>query len=252
MKNNTDYREEDMLFKKVNSILRTSGINYWVCHGTLLGIVRDSMILPWDNDIDFAVWKDEVQIEYIEQLFRNNGFQQEYIFGEMDCLHFETNTKKVDISFYEKDKTTASVKWIAPNRKFLDRIYSFIVERLYMPKIINKIKCKKSDIRLLVKCFLTNILIFVEPFLSLKFKEKLYKKIKRGFTYTGYSYPLELMNFKTISFLGESIPIPVDSEKCLELTYGLDWKIPKKNYIWYHEAKNLVNMEKDNDKIISK
>ena len=122
MKNN--YTEDDLLFKKVNKILSDTNINYWVCHGTLLGIVRDNMILPWDHDIDFAVWKDKVKIKEIEKLFIAHGYEQEYIFGEMDCLHFVSDTdKKVDISFYDVKDGVASIKWIAPSTTLKGKLF---------------------------------------------------------------------------------------------------------------------------------
>ena len=38
--------------------------NYWVCHGTLLGIIRDKNLIPWDNDIDLGVWKKNLKKKY--------------------------------------------------------------------------------------------------------------------------------------------------------------------------------------------
>ena len=79
MKNNS-YNDDEVLFKKVNEMFANSSFEYWICHGTLLGIIRDKKILSWDHDIDFAVWKDEVSIKNIEKLFKKNGFEQELIF----------------------------------------------------------------------------------------------------------------------------------------------------------------------------
>ena len=39
--------EVNDLFKKSVKILNDNNINYWVCHGTLLGIIRDNKLLPW-------------------------------------------------------------------------------------------------------------------------------------------------------------------------------------------------------------
>ena len=47
MKNDYSYSEDEILFKKVNQLLRSIKCEYWVCHGTLLGIIRDNMILPF-------------------------------------------------------------------------------------------------------------------------------------------------------------------------------------------------------------
>ena len=49
----------EVLFKACK-ILDTNSINYWICNGTLLGIIRENRILPWDHDIDIAVWENEI------------------------------------------------------------------------------------------------------------------------------------------------------------------------------------------------
>ena len=58
--------------------------------------------------------------------------------------------------------------------------------------------------------------------------------------YIGYSYPVELLVFKEIEYKEIALQVPINSEKYLELTYGLDWKTPKKDYIWYEDASNLT------------
>jgi len=50
-------KKVDQNLKLVIKILNTHKINYWICHGTLLGIIRDKKILPWDNDIDIGLIK---------------------------------------------------------------------------------------------------------------------------------------------------------------------------------------------------
>ncbi len=49
--------------KLVDSVKSLENIqqNYWVGHGTLLGIIRDKNLIPWDNDIDLGVWKKNLK-----------------------------------------------------------------------------------------------------------------------------------------------------------------------------------------------
>ncbi len=238
MKNNL-YNEDEILFKKVNNMFANSQYEYWICHGTLLGIIRDNMILPWDHDIDFAVWKDEVSTDNIITLFKKNGFEQEHIFGEMDCLHFISNTKKVDVSFYERKNGLASIKWIAPAKNLKDKILEFIASRICQPESVEDTKKDYGNIKSIFKYFFSKFLLSIEPIISLVIKKQIYKFVEKNFFYTGYSYPVELMTFKRIKFLEDYIPVPIDAQKCLSLTYGNNWRIPKKDYIWYDEAKNL-------------
>src|SRR5689334_18569499 len=47
-------KAREMLFKTVD-LLEENGIPYHLEGGTLLGIVRDKELLPWDHDVDVSV-----------------------------------------------------------------------------------------------------------------------------------------------------------------------------------------------------
>ena len=237
-----NYIKDEILFKKVNSILANSSFKYWVCHGTLLGIIRDNMIFPWDHDLDFAVWKDEVSFEEIQELFKKNGFEQEYFFGDMDCLHFISDSKKVDISFYKKKDGLASIKWVIPNSKANFNLAEFIAKIIYHPLNISEVTGNFKSIKSIFKLFFSKLILFFKPFISSNLKKKIYKYAQKDYIYSGYSYPESLMKFKPIVFLDEEVPVPIDSKKCLLLTYGKDWETTKKDYTWYNEAKNLIEL----------
>ena len=44
----------DLNFYEIINILNKFKIKYWICQGTLLGIIRDNQLLPCDHD--FGVW----------------------------------------------------------------------------------------------------------------------------------------------------------------------------------------------------
>ena len=54
--------KEQKIFKKLlkilklwNELAKENNIEYWACAGTLLGAVRHSGFIPWDNDIDISI-----------------------------------------------------------------------------------------------------------------------------------------------------------------------------------------------------
>lgn len=54
------------MMKHVSSVLDKVGIPYILEAGTLLGVVRENRLLPWDNDVDFTITK-----EYEDLLLKN-------------------------------------------------------------------------------------------------------------------------------------------------------------------------------------
>ncbi len=45
---------EKMLYD-VTKVFESTGTNYWLEGGTLIGIVREQRLLPWDNDMDISM-----------------------------------------------------------------------------------------------------------------------------------------------------------------------------------------------------
>ena len=125
-------------------ILNKLKLDYWVCHGTLLGIVRDKELLDWDNDIDIAVIEDQVNKENIIKEFLTNGFELKKKYFENDGLltFIRNGSKEVDINFYQlsSDKKKVSTYWFIPKNvicKMIDVLANAKNYRGRFYKIIN-------------------------------------------------------------------------------------------------------------------
>lgn len=55
LKNDDDLLIAEELMFNISDLLIKNNITYHIDHGTLLGIIRDERIMPWDIDIDFAI-----------------------------------------------------------------------------------------------------------------------------------------------------------------------------------------------------
>ena len=49
------------ILKLWNEFAKECGIGYWACGGTLLGAVRHSGFIPWDNDIDISIMLSDLK-----------------------------------------------------------------------------------------------------------------------------------------------------------------------------------------------
>ncbi|MCT7610847.1 LicD family protein [Aliarcobacter butzleri] len=65
-------KSEYFMFE-ICKLLEENHISYYIDHGTLLGIIRDEALIPWDTDIDLAVLiEDKEKIETMLKSYLNN------------------------------------------------------------------------------------------------------------------------------------------------------------------------------------
>ena len=64
-------RKSIIMLQHVTAMLDRMNIEYCLECGTLLGIVREQRLLPWDTDMDLMVpWKDRVKLYWSARIFR--------------------------------------------------------------------------------------------------------------------------------------------------------------------------------------
>ena len=62
------------LARILHNTLTKAKITYWACGGTLLGCLRHGGLIPWDDDVDFCIYKEDmVKIEQILAPFLNDN-----------------------------------------------------------------------------------------------------------------------------------------------------------------------------------
>ena len=127
----------DPNFISVINLFNNNNIPYWICHGTLLGIIRDNKLIEWDHDIDIAVWSDAIEKNYITDLFSKTNFKiKEGYMVKDDIVSFtKEGGRIVDINFYQKIKLDSNqaemayVNWFIPrnNAILLFAIISYFI-----------------------------------------------------------------------------------------------------------------------------
>lgn len=86
----------EKLLITVTQILNKHNIPYWLEGGTLLGIVRENRLLPWDNDVDISLRKtDEKKLLKILYKLWFRGYRVSVKYYEKSVLPF--NQKQVRI-----------------------------------------------------------------------------------------------------------------------------------------------------------
>ena len=49
------------MMNDVHLLLTHFGVKYWICGGTILGLVRHGGIIPWDDDVDIEILKSDLK-----------------------------------------------------------------------------------------------------------------------------------------------------------------------------------------------
>jgi hypothetical protein len=90
---------------KLDDILRSSGIRYWLSEGTALGVVRDQSLILWDDDVDISFMSEykERFIEHSLPRMLRCGFVLANVEHDSNFLSFVRNGEIVDIDIVEKD-----------------------------------------------------------------------------------------------------------------------------------------------------
>ncbi len=134
-KGNYHRRMKKMLLKTID-ILNEKGFKYWLEAGTLLGILRDGDLIPWDYDADLGIpaeSADEImklRFEFFPNyLIKRRRIQTPWLPGDMRVIKVKTPWEKIrQINFHidlfcvypVKDK----YRWVDSNAlKHVDRKY---------------------------------------------------------------------------------------------------------------------------------
>ena len=211
--------KDDEILKIACKLLKDNNINFWVCHGTLLGIIREGRLLPWDKDIDLGVWGHETDRANIARIFESAGYKQEFFFADVDSLHFRSKYKNIDINFFKKTHKIGSWQGAIANEGFLKKLIVHFAHIVHMRNLRNIEFPKNFFKKFFYLLFIVSTLI-LKTILSNSLKIKINNSALSCITYIGYSYPINLLRFREINYKGIFLQVPIDSEKCLELTYG--------------------------------
>ena len=227
---------ESVLFKAID-ILETLKIDYWVTDGTLLGIVRENRILPWDSDIDLGVWKSEISSLEIIETLKAHGFNYIEVLPDTDSLLFKIDDVQLDINMYSEHDGETSVKWASNPLGKVDKLIVQITSKIFENDKRSPMHNKERDPSII---FVTRyVLFFVAFFLTKRMREKMYEFARSRYLYLGTTYPTKLMSTKTIIFKQKEIKVPIKSEEYLKLTYGKGWQTANRDYIWEEDTTNL-------------
>lgn len=186
-------------FIEIVGFLRRHEIDFWLDQGTLLGVVRDGALLPWDKDIDISVWTD--------------GFDR--------ILEHRDEVRR--LGYYIEVHEPRDTMFLSKPRGYFIEICRHRVDGDRVVRFGGAPRNSASERRMKRWLLKMPHPIFVR---LRHFARKFLGKPPLPF-----HTPLELLDeFATVRFLGLDVPVPRRAEDYLAFKYGPDWRIPKREW----------------------
>lgn len=217
------------LLHQVKEVFDKHNIEFWLECGTLLGAVREGVILPWEHDIDFGAWLEKVPRSVQLVISKEFNVRNFKVFIDENHMTIKKNTDAyADINFYQLKNEYAIVSLSVPTTKTGERLRMFfkiLIVPYYYDFLHSKI-INYKNICILISRILPNVLRRILA----NFLEIILNKI--DVKDVSWIVPDRFFEkFSTIKFYGMEFKIPSKTSEYLEFRYGKDWKIPRKYWV---------------------
>lgn len=236
-----DQKEMVKVLQAFAEICDRHDIRWWLCSGTLLGAARHGGFVPWDDDIDVSMMKEDCR--KLEKILRNldsedyfyqsirNDVEHVNIFGRFRMKKGEVPSTDLRAVHFRYRGVGMDVFCIERSSRFAAHLAKFFYHNMQHPtQYIRNSRLRHLTIRLVEALNfgfflpLSRLIGMVNP------KRQYHYELGSGF-YRSAFYKEDIFPLKRMNFEGLELPVPGDTDAYLTKIYG-DWrKLPSEEQI---------------------
>lgn len=118
------------ILKKLNTIAKTVGVDLFPVAGTLLGAIRHHGFIPWDDDIDIGLFRDDLPklasaLKGQRELTLHKYYSPAYVTTLIKVKFAESDTFWVDLWIYDRVQASGDFRTTWERTQHLQRQYFF-------------------------------------------------------------------------------------------------------------------------------
>lgn len=223
-----------LLLKDFDDICKKNQIQYTLHGGTLLGAIREKGFIPWDDDVDIAMTRNN--FTKLDNLLKNNN--KYYIFGKIKKQFRNKNSKHLWIDIFVCD-------YISENKVLKNMKLTCLTILDFMNRDKKTITLSNFTIYNPKQKYLVLFIYYIGKIFPSNFKIYLYNTISE-FSFQGYktlmirsndqykgrkeTFPSKWMkSFIYIPFETIKLPVIVNYHDILLKCYGKNYMTPIKD-----------------------
>lgn len=248
------------ILKYVDKICEENNINYWLESGTLLGAVRHKGFIPWDDDLDIGMMKEDY--EKFIKIFSKYENEKYFLLSKETDKNYNKNFIKIMSKKYfliENEKqlwSTGIYIDVFPFEDFSNNKLHKILATIITLKN-NKFLCieKNKNLKIFFKNILRYLRFFIYLFIPIEFLiDKVQSKEQQGIKKyvghnlnTGFSYKIKkdyVFPLKKSIFEDKEFFIPNNYDKYLTKMYSDYMQIPSEDKRKSHAVKIIIDEKK--------
>lgn len=253
---------------EIDRVCKLAGLQYFIYSGTLLGAVRHRGYIPWDDDIDIVMFRDQYELfpSACDRFLDKNNFELQTIATDPFACNGWMKLHDTHTAFIDGSRRKGAMEGInvdifpidnAPDNDFILKCRAKIINFMnfcYQYRFFKHDKTASHKWKIFyffIGC--------IPPFDEQRFKTTYDKYLqrynrkptKRVVYFSNANYLLKVVprecfnDIIYMEFEGYDFPAPSGWKKVLEIRYGPDYMIPppEKSRISQHSAK-VIDVER--------
>lgn len=237
------------VLKELDRVCNEAGLQYFIYSGTLLGAVRHGGFIPWDDDIDCVMMRDQYEklAEACEKFLDKDHFELQTIDSDPLASNGWIKLHDKNTAFIDGGRRKGSMEGInvdifpvdsAPDNDFILKIRGKIIDKMnfvYQYRFMEHSSKASAKMR-----FFQKVISMIPPWNEMRFKKRYDQYIQkynkqmtnRVVYFSNAKYSLKVVPrecFQTTNYMtfeGYRFPVPGNWQKVLKIRYGKDYMTP--------------------------